>query len=41
MWAKRYELLLQDLKKKDRGSEVERYLLKQLEISNKIISTEN
>ena len=41
MWSERYESLLQDLKKKDRGPEVERYLLKQLEISNKIISTEN
>lgn len=41
MWSERYESLLGDLKEKDRGSEVERYLLKQLEISNKIISTEN
>lgn len=41
MWIERYEALLDDLKKEERGSEVERYLLKQLEISNKIISTEN
>lgn len=41
MWVERYEALLGDLKTHDRGTEVERYLLKQLEISKQIMSTEN
>lgn len=40
MWAKRYEKLLAELKAKERGSEVERYLRKQLELSYKILKTE-
>lgn len=40
MWAARYESLLKDLKPKYQGTEVEDYLLKQLEITQEILITE-
>mgnify|MGYP006193821769 CR=1 FL=1 len=40
MWADRYELLLKDLKPKQKGTIVEEYLLKQLELTQKILITE-
>jgi hypothetical protein len=40
MWVERDEALLGDFRKR-RGPEIERYLLKQLEVSKQIMSTEN
>jgi hypothetical protein len=40
MWLKRYEELLADLKPKDRGTEIEKYLLHQIALSKKIIKAE-
>lgn len=40
MWVERYEALLDDLKPSQRGTIVESYLTKQLELSKKIVSEE-
>ena len=40
MWAERYETLLKDLKPKYRGTKVEDYLLKQLDLTQEILITE-
>lgn len=41
VWVDRDEALLGDLKTHDRGTKIERYLLKQLEVSKQIMITEN
>lgn len=40
MWVSRYEALLDDLKPKHKGTKVEKYLLKQLELSRSILNAE-
>ena len=40
LWVERYTSLIADLKKSERGTAIERYLQKQLDLSQKILSSE-